>query len=424
MTNRILAVVINDFPHIGGAEQVILNVCRHIVTDPRYKTVTLRVITSGPGAFDTAVSRITGTHADYVDLRSLKSNWFKPAARRHIIESVRIIIEKHRQTSDEPVIILCNSLWSAVVVNGLAGKIEIPVICAVHADIAPKRMFKRALFDLTGRFIVRNISGWITVSDSLSKQLQTIGVPDNRIRVIPNGVDLPALFQVDKNGQWRAGFNIPSNAVVILTAGRLAPDKGQHVVLESVKALLSEGLNIYLLITGTEDAGHSSSQTAELTESESAVSGAYTRILQKMIQAESLQKRIILTGFVDDIHTVLNESDIVVSASRQESFGLSVLEAMAFARPVVVSDIGGHKRLVTDGVNGFRIDPDDITGFTTALRRLIKNADLRGAMGHAGRRIAENYDNNVTMNQWMEFIFEHVAIRYPEFSADERQCQE
>jgi glycosyltransferase involved in cell wall biosynthesis len=423
MANRLMLLLISDFPHIGGAEQVALSLFRHIVSEPQYDGITLRAVTSEPGAFDSAVKEITGLNTDYIDIRGLKSKWLNPWVWRTISQSIRDTIDRHRSRPDEPVVLVFNTLWSAVAANFVIRKQTIPSVCAVHADIAPKRSLKRAFFDIAGQYLIPNITGWITVSEALSDQLQLTGISKKRIRVIPNGVDLPDSVEVIRNGAWRSALNIPAEAVVILTAGRLALDKGQHTVLESVKTLISEGLNVYLLITGVEDVS-SQGGSADASGADRKTNGPYTRILQKMIQADGLQKRIILTGFVDEIQTALDESDIVASASRQESFGLSVLEAMASERPVVVSDIGGHKRLVTDGVNGFRVDPDDITDFSKALRRLITDADLRSTMGHAGRRIAENYDNKVTMNQWMDFIFEQVQQWYPDFRADERRSPE
>lgn len=86
-----------------------------------------------------------------------------------------------------------------------------------------------------------------------------------------------------------------------------------------------------------------------------------------------------------DVPTWLNRLDIYVAPSRQESFGVAVIEASACALPVVVSDVGGLPEVVRDGETGLVVPRDDVPALQAALQRLVRDAALRDRLGRAGR---------------------------------------
>ncbi len=85
------------------------------------------------------------------------------------------------------------------------------------------------------------------------------------------------------------------------------------------------------------------------------------------------------------------DSDIVVLPSRNEGWGLSLMEAMALQKPVVATRVGGIPELVRDGTDGILVDPGDIRGMASAMSRLLADPDLRNLMGAAGRQHAARY---------------------------------
>lgn len=383
-------LVINDYPLIGGAEHVILNLCRHIRCHSSTRDWNIRVITSSKGPFADAFADIPGCTVDYVNIYGLKKEWLNPGSWRNLLRSMSSVYDQAH-----PDAVLCNALWPAVVVNRFFHKRDIPVICAVHAETSPKHLLKRLVFTAVGRLVTRHIDRWITVGPALARQIETFGTAPEKIRVIPNGVVIPESAAVVRNGPWRTKLNIPPDAVVILAAGRLDPGKGQHTVIDAVVPLMEEDLNIYLLISGEEAPAEASSPGTQ---------GTYTKILQKMIAASGKESRMFLTGFVKDISGVIRESDIVVSASREDSFGLSILEGMAAGRAVVASDISGHRQLIENDVNGVRFRLEDPDTFTAAIRRVVVNAEIRDQMGSAGREYARNFDIEKTFQTWIEWI--------------------
>ena len=94
--------------------------------------------------------------------------------------------------------------------------------------------------------------------------------------------------------------------------------------------------------------------------------------------------------------------DLVVVPARYESFGLTALEAMIFAKPCVASDAGGLREVVVDGETGLLAPPDDPAALTAALLRLVREQELRHGMGWAGRKRYEAQFTAAAMARSME----------------------
>ena len=153
----------------------------------------------------------------------------------------------------------------------------------------------------------------IAVSGAVRERLLAWGVRDRRVTVIPNGVDLQRVaFDASARGRVRAGFGIPDDAYVIGVLGRLDPNKQFDMVIEAAAPLLGERTR--LLIVGQGDERDRLEQAAR----DSGAAG-----------------QVIFAGERHDVAAMLSAMDLFVASSRQETFGLSVLEALANGAPVL-----------------------------------------------------------------------------------------
>lgn len=115
---------------------------------------------------------------------------------------------------------------------------------------------------------------------------------------------------------------------------------------------------------------------------------------QNYIQAQGLNEKVVMTGLVpySEVVKYQNMIDISVIPSLSESFGVSVLEASACEKPVIVSDTGGLPEVVKDGITGFIVPPKDVNAISEKLNELIHNRELRIKLGKNGRKfVEENY---------------------------------
>ena len=98
-------------------------------------------------------------------------------------------------------------------------------------------------------------------------------------------------------------------------------------------------------------------------------------------------KNIEFLGHVDDINSVLQNSDILIHPSYHEGFGLSLVEAEMFSLPIIACKVGSIPEIVEDGVSGILINPKDPEDLAAAMNLLVNDTDLRISMGQAGRKI-------------------------------------
>ncbi len=178
-----------------------------------------------------------------------------------------------------------------------------------HLERRPMTRGVRALY-LATEFLS---DATIAVSGTVRERLLAWGVRDRRVTVIPNGVDLQRVaFDASARDRVRAGFGIPDDAYVIGVLGRLDPNKQFDMVIEAAAPLLGERTR--LLIVGQGDERDRLEQAAR----DSGAAG-----------------QVIFAGERHDVAAMLSAMDLFVASSRQETFGLSVLEALANGAPVL-----------------------------------------------------------------------------------------
>lgn len=120
--------------------------------------------------------------------------------------------------------------------------------------------------------------------------------------------------------------------------------------------------------------------------------------LNAIISRYSLGDRVKLLGWLDSDgkHRLLSSADAFIHPSLFESFGISILEAMDYALPIITSTTGGIKDLVTDGVNGITVDPADTRQIALAIARLKADPALRHTLGQASaQRAARFYEPEI-----------------------------
>jgi glycosyltransferase involved in cell wall biosynthesis len=118
--------------------------------------------------------------------------------------------------------------------------------------------------------------------------------------------------------------------------------------------------------------------------------------LRRQTQQVGLQHRVMFAGQIDDEYErvdIVRASDLALLPSYGEALPMALIEASACARPVVATDVGGVREVVSDGVSGTLIPAGEITAIADALVELLKDRELRGRMGQAGRTLMQERFN-------------------------------
>lgn len=236
---------------------------------------------------------------------------------------------------------------------------------------------------------------------TLQRNLVAFPLPAGRIRRLYLGIDpapyVPRLTEIERRA-LRDSLGIPPGAVAIGLPGRLTPGKGQGIWIEALAGLSERypTLAWHGVLIGGLTAGEGSSE-------------AFVAELRDRVADLGLRGRVTFAGFRADLPRLFEALDIVCVPSRNEAFGLTVIEAMAAAKAVVGADSGAIPELI-DGETGRLAATDDPLTWRDALAELAGDASLRQRLGEAAR---EKVNAHFTLEVHVQGLVEAYADAFP-----------
>lgn len=255
------------------------------------------------------------------------------------------------------------------------------------------------------RAIYRRLDALIVMSQALKKNvLETHAIHEKQLRVVNLGLDFTVFDPklVDATAQrkkWGVTDDVDKPTLVIGLVGRIDPAKGQGIFLKAAAGILKnkETLpNLKFVVVGEETLG---------------TTGAYLDELKEMVVQFHIEENVIFAGYHENIPEVMSAFDIFVMPSRQETFGLVAIEAMAMERPIVISRGGSSDEIVGNDENGLKVRSEDAFDLQHKLRLLIDNPELRKEKGRKARIYVQNhYDKNIRLIKTLE-IYERSLRR-------------
>jgi glycosyltransferase involved in cell wall biosynthesis len=191
------------------------------------------------------------------------------------------------------------------------------------------------------------------------------GIDAAKLRILPRGLDTELFTPGRSDANFWKQFGCDGTGVRLLFVGRVSKEKDLDVLVQAFKNLRKEGLPVQLSIVGH---------------------GPYSAALAQLLP------EACYTGYLSgtDLARAYASADIFVFPSTTDTFGNVILEAQAAGLPVIVSDVGGPRELVTHGVNGLVTRARNVADFTDAIERLVGDESLRKEMGRDARRTVED----------------------------------
>jgi glycosyltransferase involved in cell wall biosynthesis len=187
-----------------------------------------------------------------------------------------------------------------------------------------------------------------------------LGVPAQRIALIPgSGVDVDGM----------AALPEPAGPFTIGFVGRLLDDKGVRTLVRAHEILAGRGVAIRTLLAGAPDPSNPAS------------------IPDHVLARWRHRPGLVLLGHVDDVSSVWAQAHVGVLPSRREGLPKSLLEAAAYGRPLIATDVPGCREIARQGVNALLVPPDDAEALADAVETLMKDRDLRLRFGSASRQL-------------------------------------
>jgi len=218
---------------------------------------------------------------------------------------------------------------------------------------------------------------------------------DERCAVVPHGID--DITRLPK----RLPPPLPPGHMRLLFVGRIERRKGVDVLLSAVRRLFTRHTHLHLDLVG--DASISDPRGMTLRAA-----------FESDPETQPLRDRVVFHGSVEDevLRGFYADCEIFVAPSRFESFGLILLEAMAFAKPVIASRAGGMMEVVQDSISGLLADPGDSASLEECLERLVLDSELRMQLGCAGRARYESCFTSKHMAEGvLRFVDQVIATR-------------
>ena len=227
----------------------------------------------------------------------------------------------------------------------------------------------------------------VTVSQySAQKLVQLYGVDEEKIRIVPNGVDTQR-FKPTEDCK-KIGDIIGGDCEhVVLFVGNLIPRKGLHYLVEAAKQVVKDGVDTKFVVVGD---------------------GPLKSHLISYSREQGVLDRFVFLGYVPEemLHQLYNCADVFVSPSVQEGQGITLLEAQATAKPVVAFNVTAITEVVKNGETGLLVEPNS-NELADAILTLISDESLREKMGRSGREfVSESFSWDVCAQKMFQVYSE------------------
>ena len=201
-------------------------------------------------------------------------------------------------------------------------------------------------------------------------------IPANGVPVVPNPVDVK---------RFAAGNRAENSIFRFITAGRFSPVKNQQMMYHAFAAFLAKGYDARLVMLGK---------------------GEEENNLKALANELGISGKVDYAGYVANVEDYLAGADVFLLSSQYEAQPLSILEAMAAGLPVISTDVGGVRDIVTD--NGILVPSNDAEAMAQAMERLYAEPALYKKMASCSVKNAQNYDLKNTVAGYGE-LYRHYA---------------
>ncbi len=229
-------------------------------------------------------------------------------------------------------------------------------------------------------------SNIIALSDAIKERLiNRDGFSQDQVCVIPNGIDLRD-FPFDHEFEGTDNSSAASSLPVIGTYGTLLESKGQRDFLHAISKLKEKGIDAEFLIMGH---------------------GPDKPKLREMAEELGIANRLTFSASTITDSKNISSIDIFVEPTRQEGFGMSVLQAMASGVPVVACGVGGIYSLIEDGENGLLIPSGNIDAMCEAICKLLNDKELKYKLiRNARNRVEQEFSSKKVSSVLLEYYEE------------------
>lgn len=250
---------------------------------------------------------------------------------------------------------------------------HIPYIVQPHGSfprIMQKERLKRLYDLLWGDDILKHAKKIVAVSHSEEAQFRDAGIPDWKIQIIPNGINLLSVSDRTHKGEFRERLGLQGKRI-ILFVGRIHKIKGIDFLIHAFNSFVKsrDADDVVLVIVGPDD--------------------GYRVVLENLIGELGLSCRVTLVDYLSTVGLAYQDADLLVYPSRYEIFGLVPLEALLYGTPVIVTNGCGCGEIVMEAGCGYLVRFGDVSGLSEMMGYVLNHPEENSRKVKNGQRYIE-----------------------------------
>jgi len=250
------------------------------------------------------------------------------------------------------------------------------------AQIVSRRVdFPVAQSFFSGMKYRRGADMYLAISQGVARVLVDGGIPTDRIRIVPSGIDLSKFQGLRRDGSVRREFSIDDHVPIVGNIAALAPHKAQDDFIRAARIVRDQIDDVRFFIVGE---------------------GGLRARLEALTDELGLQNEVIFTGFRDDPLEVLSAFDCFAMSSYLEGLGTSIMDAQAMGIPVVATRTGGIPELVENGESGLLVPVRDPESLARSMLTILTDEELRRRCINGGLEKSKGYDFHNTVYKTMD----------------------
>jgi glycosyltransferase involved in cell wall biosynthesis len=257
-----------------------------------------------------------------------------------------------------------------------------------------KRRLKWFYDEFFGYKLLRDASRVIALTQIEAQQYKNMDVPESKIEIIPNGIDLSEYCNLPIKGSFRNRFAISNDKKIVLYVGRLHQSKGIDFLIRSYAFFVNSAKNhnSKLVIAGPDD--------------------GFMSHLRKLTSERGINANVIFTGLLPEHEKIAAfvDADIVVNVEPKNVFGMVPLEAAACSKPVIVSEGNAIKDAVLEGNFGLVARYGDIKQLAGIMEKALEDVEKLIEMGKNGRKFVERNFNWANIIKKVEEVYLDAMI--------------
>lgn len=241
---------------------------------------------------------------------------------------------------------------------------------------------KLKLYDMIDTAVLRHFDKVIAVSGKIYDDMAGRGISASKLEVILNGIDVERFSSARASDEEKKALGISGGYPVIGSVGRLSREKGIRFLLDAAAKVIEEVPEARFLVVGE---------------------GEEKEPLMRYADSGALKGKVVFAGYRDDADKIYPMLDVFVMPSLTEGIPLSLLEAMASAKPIVATKVGGIPSVITDRRSGLLVDPQDSDALSGGILSFLADrrlAEMTG--GNAREAVKEKFSIETTVKKYQE----------------------